>query len=207
MTENSTVRSEPEQLLRLARAGSGRALGQLLEQHGNYLRLLARLQIGRYLQSKVDAEDLVQDTFLEAHRHFPRFRGQTEPEFAAWLRQILAAALANLVRRYIGTKGRDVRLERDIAAGLDQSSRILDQGLVDPRSSPSQQAARSEQAVTLADALAQLPPDYRDVIVLRQLQGLPFAQVAEQMGRSEDSVQKLWIRALANLRRLLGSTP
>ena len=70
-----------------------------------------------------------------------------------------------------------------------------------------QQAARSEQAVSLADALAQLPADYRGVIVLRQLQSLRFAEVASHMGRSEDSVQKLWIRALATLRRLLGSQP
>jgi RNA polymerase sigma-70 factor (ECF subfamily) len=204
-SQSATTHAEPEALLRLARAGSGRALGQLLEHYGHYLSLLARLQIGRYLQSKVDAADLVQDTFLEAHRSFAQFRGQTEAEFAAWLRQILAGTLANVVRRYVGTKGRDVRLERDIAAGLDQSSRVLDLGLVDPQSSPSHQAARREQAVILADALARVADDYREVIVLRQLQGLPFAQVARRMGRSEDSVQKLWVRALASLRRILGS--
>jgi RNA polymerase sigma-70 factor (ECF subfamily) len=206
MAENRLAPSDAESLLPLARAGSGRALGQLLEQHRNYLRLLARLQIGRYLQSKVDADDLVQDAFLEAHRNFGLFRGQSAAEFLAWLRQILAATLANLVRRYVGTKGRDVRLERDIAAGMDQSSRILDGGLVDSQSSPSQRAARSEQAVLLADTLAGLPEDYREVIMLRQLQGLPFAEVAQHMGRSEDSVQKLWVRALASLRRLLGSS-
>jgi RNA polymerase sigma-70 factor (ECF subfamily) len=60
----------------------------------NYLLLLARLQIGRRLQSKVDAADLVQETFLEAHRHFTQFRGRTEEELVGWLRQILAANLA-----------------------------------------------------------------------------------------------------------------
>jgi len=56
----------------------------------------------------------------------------------------------------------------------------------------------------LADALAKLPADYAELIVLRHLQGLPFAEVARRMGRSVDSVEKLWIRALARLRRLLG---
>ena len=56
----------------------------------------------------------------------------------------------------------------------------------------------------LADALARLPEDYREVIVLRHLQGLPFAEVAHRMERSVDSVEKLWIRALARLRHLLG---
>ena len=65
---------DPEQLLGLARAGTGPALGQLLELYSSYLALLARMQIGRRLQGKVDAADLVQDTFLEAHRHFPEFR-------------------------------------------------------------------------------------------------------------------------------------
>src|SRR6266849_4077004 len=65
---------DPEQLIPMARSGDGQALGQLLELYRNYLTLLARLQIGRRLQSKVDATDLVQDTFLKAHRHFGQFR-------------------------------------------------------------------------------------------------------------------------------------
>jgi RNA polymerase sigma-70 factor (ECF subfamily) len=198
---------ENDELLRQAHAGDARALGQLLDQHANYLTLLARMQIGRYLQSKLDPADVVQDAFLEAHRHFDRFRGQTAAEFAAWLRQILAGVLSNVVRHYVGTQARDVRLERDIVAGLDHSSAALDGGLVDPRSSPSQQTVRREQSVLLADALTRLPEDYREVIVLRQLQGLSFAEVARAMGRSEDSVQKLWVRALANLRRTFGESP
>src|SRR6266850_5617971 len=106
---------DPEQLLGLARAGSGPALGQLLELYRSYLAILARLQIGRRLQGKVDAADLVQETFLAAHAGFAEFRGTTEAELVAWLRQILASRLAKLVRYYYGTQGRDVRLERELA--------------------------------------------------------------------------------------------
>jgi RNA polymerase sigma-70 factor (ECF subfamily) len=70
--------ADPEQLLREARAGDGATLGQLLELYRQYLGLLARVQIGQRLQGKVDASDLVQETFLEAHRHFARFRGASE---------------------------------------------------------------------------------------------------------------------------------
>src|SRR5947199_5000820 len=126
--------SDPEELLRQARAGSGPALGQLLELYRSYLAILARLQIGRRLQGKVDAADLVQDTFLEAHRHFGEFRGTVEAELVCWLRQILAGRLANLVRRYYGTQRRDVRLERELADDLDRSSRGLDQSLAAPLS-------------------------------------------------------------------------
>src|SRR2546430_939962 len=85
---------------RKARGGDDVALGQLLERYRAYLTLLARLQIGRRLQGKVDCADLVQEAFLEATRHFPQFRGLTEPELCAWLRQVLAGCLAHLVRHY-----------------------------------------------------------------------------------------------------------
>jgi RNA polymerase sigma-70 factor (ECF subfamily) len=194
----------PEQLLHRARTGDGQALGQLLDLYRNYLTLLTRLQISRRLQSKVDAADLVQETFLKAYRNFGQFRGTSEGELMGWLRQILAANVANLVRHYYGTRGRDVRLECELADELARSSQACDLGPASKQSSPSQRAARREEAVLLADALAQLPADYGEVIVLRHLQGLPFAEVARRMGRSVDSVEKLWVRALARLRRLLG---
>jgi RNA polymerase sigma-70 factor (ECF subfamily) len=196
---------EREELLALARAGDDFALGQLLERYRAYLSLLARLQIGRRLQGKADCADLVQETFLEAARHFGRFQGQTEPELAAWLRQILAGCLAHLVRRYYGTQARDIRLERALEGDLDQSSRAIDRGLVAVQSTPSQRASRREQAVLLADALAELPADYHEVIVLRHLEGLTFPQVAERMGRSVDSVEKLWLRAVTRLRQTVGA--
>jgi RNA polymerase sigma-70 factor (ECF subfamily) len=202
---SSVTETEVEQLLELARGGDSVALGELLELYRGYLSLLARLQIGRRLQGKVDAADLVQDTFLEARRHFAQFRGTVEAELISWLRQILAGLLANLVRRYFGTQRRDVRLERELADELDQSSRALVQGLAAQQSTPSQRAARREQAVLLADALALLPDDYREVIILRHLEGLSFAEIAERMGRSVDSVKNVWARALAQLRRSLGA--
>jgi len=198
---------DPEVLLREARAGDAATLGRLLELYRRYLALLARVQIGHRLQGKVDASDIVQETFLEAHRNFGRFRGTSEPELVRWLRQILAANLADLLRRYLGAQGRDVRLEREIEDAFDRSSVLLDRGLVAQQSSPSQQAARREQAVLLADALDQLPDDYRDVLVLRHLEGLTFPQVAERMGRSLDSVEKLWMRGLARLRQIMGGAP
>jgi RNA polymerase sigma-70 factor, ECF subfamily len=198
---------DPEQLLLLARAGSGAALGQLLELYRNYLTLLARLQIGRRLQGKADPADLVQEAFLEAYAHFAQFRGTSEGELAAWLRQILVSRLVKLARRYCATQRRDVRLERELADAVEQSSQGLGLDLVAPGSTPSQRAARREQSVLLADALGRLPEDYREVLVLHHLQGLPLAEVARQLGRSVDSVKKLWLRGLARLRRSLENAP
>lgn len=200
--------ADPERLLRLARAGDGPALGQLLELYRGYLALLARLQIGRRLQSKVDAADLVQETFLAAHRAFAQFRGTTEGEWVSWLRLILARQMTSLVRRYCGAQRRDVRLERELADELAASSQTLGQALeAPPQSSPSQRACRREQAVLLAEALGRLPESYREVLILRHLEGLTFPEVARRMGRSLDSVAKLWPRALARLRQALGGEP
>jgi RNA polymerase sigma-70 factor (ECF subfamily) len=197
--------AEPEHLLRSARAGDAAVLGRLLEGYRRYLTLLARVQIGQRLQGKVDPADLVQETFLEAHRNFGRFQGSSEPQLVRWLRQILATRLADLVRRYLGAQGRDVRLERELEDAFDRSTMMLGCGLVSPGSTPSQQASRREQAVLLADALGRLPDDYREVLVLRHLEGLTFPQVAERMNRSVDSVEKLWVRGLSQLKKAFGA--
>src|ERR1051325_7845753 len=88
--------AEVDFLLAEARGGAEGALGRLLEQYGQYLTLLARMQIGKRLQGKVDAADLVQEVFLSVHRQFPQFRGSTEAEFVTWLRRIMAGQFALL---------------------------------------------------------------------------------------------------------------
>ena len=121
---------EAPELLQQARGGDAGAWGRLLESYTPYLTLLARVQIGRRLQGKVDPVDVVQETFLDAHRQSGNFRGTSEAELVTWLRRILAGQLALMMRRYLGTQGRDVNLERELGAQLDQSSQDLDGGLI-----------------------------------------------------------------------------
>jgi RNA polymerase sigma-70 factor, ECF subfamily len=203
----SAINPDPVELLQQARGGNAPALGRLLELYQGYLALLARLQLGRRVQGKVDVSDLIQETFMAACRAFPAFRGGNEGELTAWLRQILAHQLARAIRHYYGTQRRDLQLEQQLVQDLDRSSAWLGQSLEAPHSSPSEQAARREQAVLLARAMEQLPNDYREAIILRHLEGLPFDKVAYRMGRSTDSVKKLWARGLGQLRRLVGGAP
>jgi RNA polymerase sigma-70 factor (ECF subfamily) len=196
-------RPPTEELLRRARDGDVAARGLLLEAYRSYLTLLARLQLGRRLQAKVDPSDLVQEAFLEAYRDFAQFQGQTEPELLAWLRRVLATSLADQVRRYRGTQRRDPRLERQLAAELDRSSEALDASLVAADSSPSARAAQREDATRLAEALERLPAEYRDVLLLRHFQGLTFPVIARRMDKTLDSVKNTWLRGLARLRRTL----
>ncbi|HUY34013.1 MAG TPA: sigma-70 family RNA polymerase sigma factor [Pirellulales bacterium] len=199
--------SQSADLLSQAQQGSETAQGALLEKYRTYLQLLSRVEIGRRLQTKVDASDVVQETFLEAHRNFGKFRGGSEAEFVAWLRAILAGRIANLVRHYLGTQGRDLRREQGLNIELDQSSQLIDRGLFAIQSTPSQHVAQREQGVILAEALSKLPRDYREVVVLRNFEELAFPEVARRMERSEDSVQKLWVRALASLRQIMREVP
>src|SRR2546425_8607403 len=134
--------NDSDELLTQARINPEVGLGPLLEKHRSYLTLLARVQIGRRLQGKADSADLVQETFLEAHRHFPLFQGRSAAEFVHWLRQILAGRLAKLVRRYLGTKGRNVRLEQELERELVRSSDAIGTALVADQSTPSLQAGR-----------------------------------------------------------------
>jgi RNA polymerase sigma-70 factor (ECF subfamily) len=192
-----------QDLLRRARAGDDDARGRLLEAYRGYLALLARVQLGRDLRGKVDPSDLVQEVFMEAHRDFGQFRGQTEAELRAWLRRVLATGLADQVRRYRGTRRRDPRLERQLAAELDRSSQALERGLVAPGSSPSAGAERREDARRLAEALERLPAGYRDVLLLRHWHGLTFPEIARRLDRTLDVVKNVWLRGLARLRRSL----
>jgi len=196
---------DPEQLVALARGGSAPALGQVLELYRDYLTLLARLQISRRLQSKVDASDLVQETFLQACSHFSRFRGTSEGELIAWLRRILVHSLARIVEKQVKAQKRSVRREVSIHQFrrlLQDSSQDFENALVSQVSSPSAQAQRRELATLVADQLARLSPAYREVIVLRNLEGLPFDEVARRMDRTPGAVRVLWLRALEALRRL-----
>jgi RNA polymerase sigma-70 factor (ECF subfamily) len=79
--------------------------------------------------------------------------------------------------------------------------------LADRGPSPSEPAHRRERAVAIADQLAKLKPDDRDVIVLRNLQGLSFEEVAERMGRKPGAVRMLWLRAIERFREVYEASP
>jgi RNA polymerase sigma-70 factor (ECF subfamily) len=190
-------------LISKARGGSKSSLGQLLQQYRNYLAMLAATQIEKRLRPRVSPSDVVQETMLRAHKNFGQFRGTTEQELLSWLRQILVNNLAKFVEQHMLAARRDVRrevsLER-LGAALEKSTIQLAALVPDAEKSPSMAVQQREEAVVLADRLAQLPADYREVLVLRNLQGLPFEEVAARMERSVGATRMLWLRAIEKLR-------
>jgi RNA polymerase sigma-70 factor, ECF subfamily len=193
-----------QELLVRLHAGDTHAGDALLRRFEPWLKLLARVQLESRFQAKFDPSDIVQQAMIEAMRSFPQFRGTTEPEFAGWLRQILAHTLAHEIRRYQGTKKRDIDRELSLDAELAQSSQRLGAVLAASATSPSQKAVRHEREVLLARVLERLPEDYREVLILRHLEGLPHDEIARRMNRKPGAVRMLWVRALARLKEEAG---
>src|SRR5262249_32326405 len=148
--------------------------------------------------------DIVQQTLLQAYERQGQFRGETEAEWAAWLRTILANKLAEASRRF-GRAQRDVALERSLQAAINDSSSRLEAWLGEDQSSPSHQAMRHENLLRLGSALAQLPEDQRTAVELHHLKGLLLADVATEMGRTKQSVAGLVVRGIRNLRKRMGA--
>jgi len=190
-------------LLKRVRCGDEQARNELFEKCRAYVTLVARAQIGSWLQAKVDHSDLVQQTLLEAHRGLDDFRGTTDGEWLAWLKRIVEHNAADFVRHY-GTAGkrrvaREVSLE--VRAGDDSQGPARDPR--DPGETPSQIVLRREEEMKISQAVSRLPEDYQEVIVLRNLERLPFDEIAQRLGRSRPAVQMLWMRAIRKLQEIV----
>jgi RNA polymerase sigma-70 factor, ECF subfamily len=173
-----------------------------LDRYREYLRLLARLHFDPRLQAKLDASDFAQQTLLQAHAKRSQFRGQSEEEWLAWLRKIMANTLAGVARQY-AAEARDLHRERSLEADLDLSASRLEGWLAADHSSPSERADRGEQLLRLANALAQLPADQQQAVELHHLKGCTVAEIANLMRRTKPAVMGLLFRGLKNLREHL----
>jgi RNA polymerase sigma-70 factor (ECF subfamily) len=199
LNESGISGREIQPLLQAAREGDRQSIGELLDHYRSYLTLLGSLHFQRRLQARVGPSDIVQEALLRAHRHFGQFRGQTEPELMAWLREILVNSLARYVELHVRAAKRDVRRDMPldgIAGGVSSAQ----PGRGGEERAPSADLLASEGAGRLAELLAQLPEHYRQVLVLRNIQGLSFEEVAARLERSPGATRMLWLRAIEKLR-------
>jgi RNA polymerase sigma-70 factor (ECF subfamily) len=183
---------ERQACLDRARQGDTDAVGQLLNAFRPYVRVIVRAHGDRRLQGRVGESDLIQDALLEAVRSFPQFRGTLVSELAAWLRQITLHVVAGAARTHLGAGKRDLSYERPLNG--------CEGALADSGSSPSAQLLRHEQAARMAQAVSVLPDDMQAVLLGRHVDNLPYATLAEQIGRSEAATRVLYTRALRLLR-------
>lgn len=188
-------------LLSAARDGSRDALGQAFEACRRYLLGVAHQELNASLQAKGGASDLVQETFLEAHRAFDHFRGNSEGELRAWLRQMLHHRAVKFGRRFRTTQKR--RLSSEAGQSIDSLATTANSGLQAQLPSPSTQMMALEQAQSLRQALERLPDDYRRVITMRYVEQCSFEEIGQRMERTGNAARLLWLRAIERVKQEL----
>lgn len=184
-----------------ARAGDEQATDQLLRLCRSYVHVQAQRHLHGQLRPRLDASDIVQQSLLDAWQNFDGFRGETTSELVAWLKRIVQRNAVDAAREHQGAEKRALDREQPLA-GPDDTARPTPEP-VDQTLTPSQRLIRAEQELLLADAIAQLPADYQQVLICRSLERMPFAEVAARMSRSGPAVQMLWARAVKELRGVL----
>lgn len=168
-----------------------------------YLRMLARTQMRQAYQAKLGASDMVQQAMLQACQGLDGFRGTTEPEFRAWLRQILARHLYHLDRDLHRDK-RDIRREQSIEQQLAHSSMKLEGLLAGEGPTPSQNVSFGENVLKMAEAIERLPESQREAVRLHYLEGMKLSEVAKQLDKSTGAIAGLLHRGMKTLRQQLG---
>jgi RNA polymerase sigma-70 factor (ECF subfamily) len=200
-SERPREAAEVDKWIAEAHEGNREALGRLLELCRHYLLLVANQEFSPALWAKVAPSDIVQESLMEAGRHFPHFHGGSEEELLAWLRGILRNNMADARRRFQTEKR---QLTREVSLD-DSENRGLVQDMAAPIEPPSIQAQARERKEQLEKAMRQLPENYRQVLFLHTTKGLTFTQIAENLGSTTNAVRKLWGRAVDELAKLLES--
>jgi RNA polymerase sigma-70 factor, ECF subfamily len=195
-----------EELLQLARAGCNDAFGKLLNAFRPYLLSMANEELDVELRAKGGASDLVQETFLDAHQCFKRFRGAGPDELLAWLRQILLNNSGNFRRHFLEVDKRSVRREIELKLLLAMRTEGYEQ--MKTSEPPEALLMKLERFRQLEQALNQLQPDHRTLVVWRNFERLSFRVIAERLSITESAAQKRWMTAVCVLReRLNGLNP
>ena len=177
------------------------ALGVLFEHYRPFLLLVAQRQIGPELAVRCDASDVVQLTLAEAQRGFAGFRGSSEPEFSAWIKQIHRRNITDLVRKRNRIAAEANRWDRSgDADGGEASACFYWREPAAADLTPSQHLVKGEQALRLAQLIQSLPEAQRVAVQLRHLEGWPLERIAGKLGRSVTATAGLIKRGLRQLR-------
>jgi RNA polymerase sigma-70 factor (ECF subfamily) len=192
-------------LLQRAREGDAQALGELLAQHRERLRLMVRLRLDRRLQGRIDPSDVLQEACVEACTRFAEYVREPNMPFFLWLRFLTAQKLLVLHRRHLGTLARDAGREVSLHTGAlpEASSAALAAQLVGHRTTPSQAAIRAEMQVRLQEALNAMDMIDREVLTLRHFEQLTNAETARVLGLRESTASQRYARALLRLKDVL----
>ena len=192
-----TLQSEEAALVEELRAGSEDAFAWLIERyHQPIYSLLARM-----LQDSTDAADLTQEVFVKIFRGIGGFHG--ESSLRTWIYRIALREASNQRRWWMRHKMQEVPIDQEIGNSSCGSPVILRDTLVDPGESPYEVAAHEETRRIVEQALRQVPEPYRTTLILRDIEGFIYEEVAEMQGVNLGTVKSRLVRGRALLRNLL----
>lgn len=195
---------DTEQLLIQARAGDPRALEQLLAGHRQKLRQMVAVRMDDRLAIRVDPSDVVQDVLATAFVKLPEYLRERPLAFYPWLRQLAWKRLVELHRQHVQAGKRSVMREQPQGMAISEQSAIqLADRLAASQTSPSGQMVKREARQRVRDALQQLRPRDRELLVLIYLEQLSTTETSVVLGLSEKAVTMRHLRALERLRRVL----
>lgn len=189
--------------MRRAREGDGAALEGLLCSIHDRLGGRAARKIGPEWQGRIDPDDLVQETYIQAVADIGSFAYAGEESFYHWCATILDHRFIDAVRRIRAKKRGEGRVA--VTAGaMSRHESFLGQCMPD-LNTPSIAPRRREAVAAMMVAIARLEPDQRTVVQRLMLDQEPIAEIAREMGRSEDAVRRMGSRAMEKLRGAMGN--
>jgi len=208
-TRSSDSPSEAARQLDRLRSGEKSALGELFTSHRDRLRRMVALRMDWRLQARVDASDVLQESFLDAAARLAGYLREPKVPVFLWLRLIVGEQLINLHRHHLGTRMRDASCEVSLQRGAmpAASSAALASMLLGRLTSPTQAAIRAERLMRLQEALNTLDASDREILALRHFELLSRIEAAQVLGISEDAGSKRYLRALKRLKEILAGMP
>lgn len=189
--------------LERARQGERAALSDVLAELRPELLRFVELRLGAELRGRLEPEDLVQQAQLEAARRFGEWCALTGYPFRVWVRLLTAQTLDEARRRNLGAQRRDLRREVALVSASRASTGAVADWLAASQTSASETARRHELRARLEEALSSLEEGDRDILTLRQIEGLSNEEAALELGISPAAASKRLVRALTRLRPFL----
>ena len=180
-------------------------LGELLEKHRQRLLRMVELRMDPSLKARVGASDVLQEAYLEISERVGSYLEDPRMPFFLWIRFITAQRLLKTYRFHVGTQKRSVKQEADRAAAIGPaaSSIAIVDFLAASGATPSLVMASDESRAHVARALDEMNPLDREVLVLRNFEGLSNAEVAETLEIPMNTASKRYVRALKRLGQIL----
>ena len=201
---NGTFGIDDLDLLRNAQNGDRDALNEVLIKHRDRLKRMIAVRMNRKLNGRVDASDVIQDTYAEAARVLDRFLEKPNMPVFLWLRHLAGEQLIQSHRRHLGTQMRDAARDQPLIGGAPMAtSQSIAIQLAASMLSPSDAAVQNETNDQLMAALDGMGDIDREVLTLRHFEHLSSRETAEVLGMGYEAVKKRYVRALDKLQQVL----